>query len=275
MKKWVVFTIMALILAACASYPTAAPMSEEPVNTGGQQLPNPAAVYCEQQGYTSIIRTAEDGSQAGVCAFPDGSECDEWAYYRGECQPAGEVTQEPAAAEAAEDEKSTEIPTALPVDPALYEGWVTYVHPVYGFSLMVPGDWVVEDASSGDSILNGHILTIKPGAAITPEHIRMTFKENGDSLLLWPTGVGQGEFVNDGTLSIGDQVIQRILLMCPTGEVTSIYYHPSSEQPNIAIGSMEFAFIYNASTSHCEAGYSLSGKLQNLGELIIASLKVP
>jgi hypothetical protein len=152
---------------------------------------------------------------------------------------------------------------------------VTYVHPEYGFSLMVPGDWVVEDASSGDSILNGHILTIKPGAAASPEYIRMTFREAGDSLLLWPTGVGQGEFVNEGTLSIGDQVVQRILLICPTGEVTSIYYHPSSEQPNIAIGSMEFAFIYNASTNHCDAGYSLGGKLQNVGEMIIASLKFP
>jgi len=33
------------------------------------------------------IRTAEDGSQTGYCIFPDGSECDEWAYYRGECGP--------------------------------------------------------------------------------------------------------------------------------------------------------------------------------------------
>jgi fructose-specific phosphotransferase system component IIB len=51
-------------------------------------MPNPASVYCAQQGYTSEIRTTADGSQSGVCIFPDGSECDEWAYYRGECGPA-------------------------------------------------------------------------------------------------------------------------------------------------------------------------------------------
>jgi len=49
------------------------------------QLPNPASAYCEEQGYQVEIRTAADGSQQGFCIFPDGSECEEWAFYRGEC----------------------------------------------------------------------------------------------------------------------------------------------------------------------------------------------
>ncbi len=48
-------------------------------------IPNPASVYCEQQGNKLEIQTAADGSQSGVCVFPDGSTCDEWAYFRGEC----------------------------------------------------------------------------------------------------------------------------------------------------------------------------------------------
>src|SRR4030043_2450931 len=55
-------------------------------------LPNPASAFCEQQGYILEIRTADDGSQSGVCIFPDGSECDEWAYFRGECKPASMET---------------------------------------------------------------------------------------------------------------------------------------------------------------------------------------
>ena len=51
-------------------------------------MPNPASVYCEQNGNTLEIQTAADGSQSGVCVFPDGSTCDEWAYFRGECGPA-------------------------------------------------------------------------------------------------------------------------------------------------------------------------------------------
>ncbi len=50
-------------------------------------LANPASVYCEEQGYKLEIRTDEQGSY-GVCLFPDGSECDEWAFFRGECGPA-------------------------------------------------------------------------------------------------------------------------------------------------------------------------------------------
>jgi hypothetical protein len=50
-------------------------------------MPNPASVFCEDNGGTLEIRTADDGSQRGVCVFPDGSECDEWAYFRNECTP--------------------------------------------------------------------------------------------------------------------------------------------------------------------------------------------
>lgn len=53
----------------------------------GQKLANPASVYCEEQGGTLEIRTDADGGQVGYCLFEDGSECEEWAYYRGECQP--------------------------------------------------------------------------------------------------------------------------------------------------------------------------------------------
>lgn len=48
---------------------------------------NPASTYCVEQGGTSEIRTAGDGSQSGVCLFPNGSECDEWAFFREECVP--------------------------------------------------------------------------------------------------------------------------------------------------------------------------------------------
>jgi putative hemolysin len=51
------------------------------------QLANPASVYCDEQGGKLEIREHEDGGQYGVCIFDDGSECEEWAYFRGECAP--------------------------------------------------------------------------------------------------------------------------------------------------------------------------------------------
>lgn len=92
--------------------------------------------------------------------------------------------------------------------------------------------------------------------------------------MLWPTGVGQGEFIPQGTLEVGGQPARRMLLLCPTGEVSSIWYHQGESTPNITRGELEFAFIFSATPQHCEAGYSRSGKAQHLGEMIIASLKV-
>jgi inhibitor of cysteine peptidase len=57
-------------------------------------LPNPASAYCEDQGYRLEVRTDEEGNQYGVCIFSDGSECDEWAFYRGECGPATPSTDQ-------------------------------------------------------------------------------------------------------------------------------------------------------------------------------------
>jgi putative hemolysin len=52
------------------------------------QLANPASVHCAEQGGNLEMRTDEHG-QYGVCIFDDGSECEEWKYYRGECTPKG------------------------------------------------------------------------------------------------------------------------------------------------------------------------------------------
>jgi putative hemolysin len=46
------------------------------------QLANPASVYCSDQGGESVIQTAADGSQSGMCKFPDGRICDEWEFFR-------------------------------------------------------------------------------------------------------------------------------------------------------------------------------------------------
>jgi putative hemolysin len=67
--------------------------------TPGAGMPNPASVFCEDHGGKLDIRTDASGGQAGVCIFPDGSECDEWAYYHGECAPSdGTATEVPAMA---------------------------------------------------------------------------------------------------------------------------------------------------------------------------------
>ncbi len=50
-------------------------------------MPNPASAYCAQNGGKLEIRKDAQGGEYGVCIFADGSECEEWAFFRGECRP--------------------------------------------------------------------------------------------------------------------------------------------------------------------------------------------
>lgn len=49
-------------------------------------IPNPSAVYCDALGYEIETRAdPETGGEVGCCVFPDGSTCELWSFYRGEC----------------------------------------------------------------------------------------------------------------------------------------------------------------------------------------------
>lgn len=63
-------------------------------NPPGPGLPNPVSVFCEENGGKIEIREDKQGNQQGICVFPNGNECDEWAYYRGECSPDSQQVPE-------------------------------------------------------------------------------------------------------------------------------------------------------------------------------------
>jgi putative hemolysin len=91
MNRIIPFAIILMMLTACTAPVTQEPGSEK-TDVPQANMANPASVYCEQNGNTLEIQTATDGSQSGVCVFPDGSTCDEWAYFRGECGPAANAS---------------------------------------------------------------------------------------------------------------------------------------------------------------------------------------
>lgn len=85
---------LSVFVAGC-SQPTA--VSPTPAATAVQTSPqrpptpvaglaNPASTYCIEQGGQLEIQSTESG-QIGVCRFSDGTVCEEWAFFRGECRP--------------------------------------------------------------------------------------------------------------------------------------------------------------------------------------------
>lgn len=106
--KWIfTFTTILIALTACTALQV---QPTEPVATEipPMNMPNPASFFCMQTGNKHEIRTATDGSQSGVCVFPNGSTCDEWAYYRGECSSAASSAVETSPTPVATLEATTE-----------------------------------------------------------------------------------------------------------------------------------------------------------------------
>lgn len=54
-------------------------------NVGNAQMANPASAFCVNHGGKIEIKTDANGGQHGNCVFAGGEVCDEWAYFRGEC----------------------------------------------------------------------------------------------------------------------------------------------------------------------------------------------
>jgi putative hemolysin len=100
-------SLVAGVAAGCAE---AMPVASKPHTAAPSSMANPASAYCEEQGFSVDFRADDAGSQYGVCTFPDGSECDEWASFRGEC---------PAQAEGLDETE--------PVDQQSVAGWLGHV----------------------------------------------------------------------------------------------------------------------------------------------------
>ncbi|MFO8073495.1 MAG: DUF333 domain-containing protein [Polyangia bacterium] len=66
--------------------PAAADASREGAPAAGAGLANPASEHCVEAGGRLEMRRGSEG-EYGVCVFDDGSRCEEWRFFRGECRP--------------------------------------------------------------------------------------------------------------------------------------------------------------------------------------------
>ena len=111
-----------LILAACASAPET------------NEIPNPASVYCEQNGGKLEMRQDASGGTTGICVFPDGSECDEWAFFRKECKPGDSLKE---AVVPASPDKTEPSPAEIEIAS---DGWKVYRNTELGYLFHYPVD---------------------------------------------------------------------------------------------------------------------------------------
>ena len=117
-KNLLAATLLTLIAFAAACSPSETATPTEAGSAPG--IANPASVFCEQNAGRLEIRTGPNGGQIGVCVFPDASECEEWAYFRGECAAGTPHAPAPAAA-ASTGVQPVTLQVLLPQDGSLIE----------------------------------------------------------------------------------------------------------------------------------------------------------
>jgi putative hemolysin len=99
-NKIAAFILVALIsalLIGCGSAPQKYMLSKEEAQkekaVQKTELANPASMHCmNESGNSWQTREDASGGQYGVCIFSDGSWCEEWAYYRGQCERGTNMT---------------------------------------------------------------------------------------------------------------------------------------------------------------------------------------
>ncbi|RLC75833.1 MAG: hypothetical protein DRI81_11275 [Chloroflexi bacterium] len=190
----IVFVLLTVFASGCGT----ATATVEPT-TG---LANPASVYCKEQGYTLEMRTGADDGQYGVCVFPDGSECEEWAFYRGECKPApaSEVATDTPEATPTQVPDPTPTPEATEVnDP--YPGWASYVNADYGFAFRYPTTWTLEEEANLVKLSRGTLL------------LAVAFRRQNEDVPPPWSGMPAGDFENRDALPFLGQEIEKNALV--------------------------------------------------------------
>lgn len=118
----VTLLFMIFVLSACSSaQPTEAPVAN---------LANPASVYCEENQGTLEFRQDAAGATYGVCVFADGSECEEWAFIRGECKPGDSLAV------------NETTPTTEPAP--VFSDWLIFENAELGYSFSYPAETTLE-----------------------------------------------------------------------------------------------------------------------------------
>jgi putative hemolysin len=165
-----------LISVSCSAFHT------NPTPEAG--LPNPASVNCKQKGGKLELRQDASGGVSGICHFTDGSQCEEWAYFRSECNPGDSLmTPDPSASPTITDQSAT------PTVEIASDGWKVYRNDTLGYTFHYPADTRIvsnDEPLKSISIIPIAASEIWPSITISHPSDRAEYRPpEGTDLLQW------------------------------------------------------------------------------------------
>lgn len=94
----ILLVVIASVLFGCHSkeqkYMLSGEQAQQEKAKEQSQLANPATIFCiNTTGASWQVKEDAQGNQQGICLFQDQSWCDEWDYYRGDCEPGFNYTK--------------------------------------------------------------------------------------------------------------------------------------------------------------------------------------
>jgi putative hemolysin len=241
--KW--WVGLMLLLASCSipiteSQAIRSPTERAAVEQAG--LPNPASVYCEERDYRLELRVDAEGGAYGICIFPDESECDEWAYYRGECMPTAVGTAAP-----------TRATDSVPGET------VSYASSEYGFAFEYPATWRIEEVPQALMLSRDEVL------------IYIAYKTIDDPWVIHWTGMPEGEWEKAGQVPFLGEMLQKTLLVF-AGKVKVVIYTLPEETPSIS--GLDVRVRVDDRTGRSYDEMEIAADLQAEVEQILASFQI-
>jgi imidazolonepropionase-like amidohydrolase len=118
---------------------------------------------------------------------------------------------------------ATPLPTAASLPPLVIDDtWATYTNDRYGFSLRYPAGWTLKEITGPVNTMSGHAVHLLNPTDPTVRLI-IAFKRAEEDRPITPTGMGGGELVTRGGVSLLGQEVERIVRV-ELGKDMAVYY---------------------------------------------------
>jgi hypothetical protein len=152
-----------------------------------------------------------------------------------------------------------------------YPGWLQCISAKYGFSFRYPPDWILKEIVDPVNTMSGHAVHLTHP---TNPSVRMiiAFKRANEDRRITPTGIGSGDLITRGVVSLLGQDVERNVLVALEKDMGVYYGWPRSA----ATGSGLVFWL--ALDCACPAGDAavtgLTPEVEQIADAIVESIEV-